>query len=226
MKKSSYFKSSLIVAVSGLAASAGHAAVVSIGYDVTVVGEAGGDLAFDITGDAVDDYKALFAGESKPQINNFGGGINQIFLNTINDDDHNTLPVLVEGMVVGPDLAVTLGGVMADQGFFYENWNSNLWGDWGGTPAGANPPDPVVGPISGYVGLAIPTDGTLTDFNYGYAHFTVDVTQGVNNSITLLATGYETELNTPITIVPEPSVAALVAGALGVMGLRLRRARR
>jgi hypothetical protein len=228
MKRNHYFKSSLVVAASGLAAGVGHAEVITTDYNTTVVGTAGGELSFDITGDLALDYRIHFAAETKPQITtiNFGaGGINQIFLNSPGDDDHGTLSVLTEGAFVD---ATLLGGVTRDQGFLFENWNKNFYGDWGGTPAGASAPGTLAGPITGYVGLAIPTDSSLTAFNYGYAHFTIDMTQGANAYITLLDTGYESTVNQGITItaVPEPSSAALlVTGAAGLLALRRRRAR-
>lgn len=237
MKTNQYFKSSLAVAASGLSVGVSYAGVTTISHNVSLDYDSAGSptIAFDITGDATDDYQFLFANNNaqKPQLttSNFGaGGINQVFLNSPSGDDYNTLPVLSAGTEVGPDLAGSLGGVTFEQGFFYQNWNANSYGDWGGTPAGASAPDPVQGPISGYVGLAIPTDDTLSDFNYGYAHFMVDVREAANDpavaSVTLLETAFEMDVNKLITIVPEPTVAALVTGALGVLGLRLRRARR
>jgi len=227
MNKTHYFKSSLVLAASGLAVNAGHASVTTFTYggpSYTSTNGAPSNVLFDISGDAVNDYQFHFAAELKPQLYSADGesGMNRIFLNSPAGDDGNTLAVLGLGTVVDLSLSADVNA----QSFFYQNWNNNHWGDWGG-PGGATAPDPVQGPITGYVGLAIPTDGTFTDYNFGYAHFTVDMT-AATPYVTLLDTAYETTVNQAITIaaVPEPSSAALlVTGAAGLWALRRRRAR-
>jgi len=74
--------------------------------------------------------------------------------------------------------------------------------------------------VTGYVGLAIPREGG--DYNYGYAHFSVNV-QG--KFMELHDFAYETELNTPITVVPEPATVHLLLGATGLLAARTRRSR-
>jgi PEP-CTERM motif len=234
MKKTYYFKSSLVLAASGLSVSASHGSEVYLNYGGpanTVT--SGSTLNFDVTGDSASDYTLLFAASSKPQITTFNFNtatptINEVFLNSIASDDGNTLPVLALGTTINSALVGTLGGTLNNQGFFYQNWNNNRWGDWAG-PGGTSAPGSLVGPITGYVGLAIPTSSALTDFNYGYAHITVDMTAGAPY-ITLLDTGYETTVDQGITTtapVPEPTSAALLAaGAAGLLALRRRRSLR
>lgn len=233
MKKlsSKYFKASLAAAAAGLTASAGQASVITIDHNQTLAA-ADGNVTFDITGDSVDDYAFLFANNNleKPQITSsefYTGGINRVCL-PVAGQEQRTLPVLPSGQVIDENL---FGGVTLNEAFFYRNYeqDTTYYGDWGG-PGGIAAPNPVQGPIEGYVGLAVPTDAALTSFNYGYAHFVVDVRNAVgatpSASVTLLDTGYETEVNTAITtpIVPEPSsLAAFVAGAVGLAGLRRRR---
>lgn len=232
--KTQYFTSSLVVAASGLAASSyGQSDVVTLTYDETLTYSSSSDvtLNFGLTSPTAYAYYVHFPGSGpvalKPQLVSYGGtttGLNEIFLNSSADDDHRTLPVLTAGTTVGAGLTPYL----SNQGFFFQNWNQDYYGDWGGT-GGTAEPSPIVGPITGYVGLAIPTSSADTDFNYGYAHFSIDMTQG-NPTVTLLDTGYEPTVDQAITIpgaVPEPSsIALLAAGATGLLALRRRRALR
>lgn len=207
---SKYFKASLAVATSGLAASASSAAVVKTTYDTVLNYSDGGEVAFDINEDEVDDYQFAYAGNNsqKLQITSTSFGSTEVVHNQIclpaADADHSTLSVLSAGEVVGPDL---YGGVTLDEGFFFQNWNQNYWGDWGGT-GGAAQPDPIQGPVAGYVGLAIPTDETLTSFNYGYARFETDFRDALGDppggTIILRDTAFETQVDTPITIAAPP----------------------
>jgi len=237
MIKAQYFKSSLVVAASGLAVGS-QAQNVLITYNQTLT-PSSPIFSFDVTGDGAADYSIVFAGSNnslKPQLYANGGpggtaGVgtgtdNEVFLNSAAGDDHNTLPVLAAGTVVSGSLAATLGGVLNDQGFFYQNFNNDYWGNWGGT-GGAAAPSPVVGPITGYVGLALPVAGSPGNYNYGYAEFTVNETLATP-TLELLNTGYDPLVNDPITIpVPEPtSIALLAAGATGLLALRRRRSLR
>jgi len=239
MIKVQYFKSSLVVAASGLAVG-GHAQNVFITYNQTITPSSSA-FNFDVTGDGTADYDMVFANSSstsqKPQIYAYpasggSGGVgpgtdDEVFLNSAAGDANNTLPVLTAGTVVSGALASTLGGVLNDQGFFYQNWNQNRWGDWGG-PGGSVAPSPVVGPITGYVGLALPVAGSPGHYNYGYAEFTVDETLSTP-TLELLNTTYDPVADQPITItaVPEPaSIALLAAGATGLLALRRRRSLR
>ena len=233
MTKAQYFKSSLVVAASGLAANVSHAQLVTETYNYTFPSTSASPYGFDVNGDSTPDYNICFANGSslKPQIFATGGpggsgGVgtgtdNEVFLNSAAGDDHNTLPVLTSGTVVNAALATTLGGVLNDQGFFYQNYNNNYWGNWAGS-GGATAPGTPVGPITGYVGLALPAVGG--GYNYGYAEFTVDMTQSLP-TFELLNTVYDSVANEAVTIapVPEPtSVALLAAGAAGLLTLRRR----
>lgn len=239
MKYRNYLKTSLTVAASGLAAPVGHAQLVTETYNYTFPSSSASPYGFDVNGDSTPDYSICFANGSnlKPQIFQTGGpfgsgGVgpgtdNEVFLNSAAGDDHNTLPVLTPGTVVNAALATTLGGVLNDQGFFYQNYNNNYWGGWAG-PGGAAAPSTPVGPITGYVGLALPVAGSPGSYNYGYAEFTVDMTQSFPR-FELLNTAYDPVANEAVTIAPAPeptSVALLAAGAAGLLALRRRRSLR
>ena len=213
--RSKYFKASLAAAASGLTMSTAHGVVVTTVHDTTSNWNADStpDLTFDVTADGVDDYNFLFAGNNaqKPQITTTsfnGGGANKIFL-TDPSPDISTLPVLTTGTTVDASL---LGGSLLNEAFFYMNWNSNHYGDWGG-PGGATAPSPIEGPVEGYIGLALDAgDGNV---NYGYAHCALDVRNATaaiaSASFSLYETAFETDVNTAITIAePPPKVTIQV----------------
>jgi hypothetical protein len=205
-KYSKYLKTS-IAAASGVAASSAQAIVVQIDHGTKTSQSAPGDgnLLFDITGDTQPDYQLLYAGDNgaKVQITSVGGpaGPNQILMPNATPD-FSVLPVVAAGTTIDSNLFGPSTPMLAES-FFFQNWNQNRWGEWGGTPGGTPPgsaaPDPIVGPIEGYVGLAIPAGGG--GFNYGYAHIVNDQT---TQEITLMDTGFETQANTPITIAQPP----------------------
>ena len=239
MTKAQYFKSSLVVAASGLAANVSHAQLVTETYNQTIASSTASPYGFDVNGDSTPDYYICFANNNsqKPQIFAAGGpggsgGIgtgtdNEVFLNGPAGDDHNTLSVLAVGTTINSSLTASLGGVLNDQGFFYQNYNKNAYGDWAG-PGGASAPSTPVGPITGYIGLALPVAGSPGSYNYGYAEFTVDMTQSFP-TFELLNTTFDSVANEGVTIapVPEPtSVALLAAGAAGLLALRRRRSLR
>ncbi|QDU58948.1 PEP-CTERM sorting domain-containing protein [Aeoliella mucimassa] len=206
--RSRYFKVSLAAAASGLTMGSAHAVVVTTVHDSTSPWNAADspEIDFDITADGVDDYQLLFAGNNaqKPQITTLGfngDGQNQIFLPNA-DENVRTLEVLSTGATIDSSM---YSGTMLNEAFFYLNWNNNHYGNWGG-PGGATAPDPIQGPVEGYVGLAVAAgDG---NFNYGYAHVGIDVRNAMaalaGASISLYETGYETEVNTAITIAEPP----------------------
>lgn len=243
MKKShsKYFKASLAVAASGLSVSSAHAAVISTQHNETLNWnpDSTSELSFDITADGTDDYKFVFSNNNvlKPQITSadFGAGdTNKILFPEVDADldaegiqQSKTLPVLSEGTTIDGSL---FGGHSLEEAFFYLNYDENFYGDWGGTPTGSpigkEAPNPVIGPVEGYVGLAV--DAGEGNYNYGYAHVRVDMS-GVDDaaqsaSVTVICSGFETEVNTAVVAencIPEPSTIALLAsGAVGLASLR------
>lgn len=228
MKKShsKYFKASLAAAASGLTMGSAHGVVITTAHDAVLNWDpnATPEVPFDITSDGTDDYKFLFPNNNaqKPQITtaNFGGGgTNQILFPEVDADlaaggmqQSKTLPVLNSGATIDGSL---FGGHSFDEAFFYQNYDANFYGDWGGTPTGTpvgkEPPSPVVGPVEGYVGLAVDAGGG--NLNYGYARFRVDVSNATSNpaaaSLVLLDSAYETDVNTPITIAAPPAKMTL-----------------
>lgn len=246
-----YFKASLAAAASGLTVSTAQAAIITTAQDSTLVWDLDditpNELSFDITGDATDDYRFTFQDNNarKPAIQSYpfpgrdaGNYAQQQIMLPLVDvagKPSNTLPVLPDGATVDSSL---FGGYSFQEAYFFMNYEKNYYGDWGGPGGDAiNPGDnsipptfPVEGPVEGYVGLRIETAQGSGQWNYGYAHVRVDVTGAVVEEgglpgarITLLGTGYETEVDTPISIVsvPEPaSLSAFVLGAVGLAGLR------
>ncbi|QDU58950.1 PEP-CTERM sorting domain-containing protein [Aeoliella mucimassa] len=220
-----YFKASVALAASGLTAGAANAAVIETTHNETLTFSSGGELAFDITGDGVDDYRFLFANNSsrKPQITttNFDAGGTNLVAMPDSQEDVRVLPVIAAG-----DTVVLSNYDLLDESYFFQNWNQTAYGDWGG-PGGTEEPDPIVGPVEGYVALAMPAD--TGGYNYGYLHVAADMRESGDGTgeatITLLDSAYETvakaHLVGDITVVPEPSTwMLLVSGAAGVAALR------
>lgn len=220
MKKINCFNPSMMIAASGLAVGSGQAAVTVINHDQTLTFTAteGESISFDITGDALSDYRFVYANNngSKPQITSdpFGGETyspEQIMM------PDSTSKVLPADLGVGSTVDVSLyAGVSLREGFFFRNYDDNAFGEWGGPDTGA-----PVGPIAGYIGLKIETGGEGSGlWNYGYAHVEIDVPA---ETMTVFETAYENVQGQSITIVPEPSVTGLAAGAIGLATLRRRR---
>ena len=229
MKKyhSQYLKASVALATAGLSAGVGNAAVIETTHNQTLSFTGGGELAFDITGDSTDDYRFLFANgnSQKPQITTTGfnsAGSNLIAMSD-SQEDSRVLSVIPAG---GTANMAQLD--LLDESFFYRNWNQTAYGDWGG-PGGATAPDPIEGPVEGYVALVMPSAAGL---NYGYLHVEVDMRDSGDGTgeatVTLLDSAYETGLNQhllgAISVVPEPSTLVLLAsGAAGIAALRRRK---
>ena len=225
-----YLKASLAVAASGLSAEAAQAALVITDHNISTSQSVAGDgnLPFDVNADSLPDYQLLYANDNgaKVQITAapFGDPLdptqNQIMMPDASAN-RRVLPVLSGGTSIDASL---YGGVGLNEAFFFQNYETDAnmyFGDWGGTPAGVAAPDPIVGPIEGFVALKLP-DGS-GNFNYGWAQI---INDQPNETITLVRTGYETEVNTSVVtpdLIPEPStVALLVTGAAGVAALRRR----
>ncbi|WP_193212327.1 hypothetical protein [Luteolibacter marinus] len=221
MKQPKHLKSSMAVAVAGLSAGTGQAAVSVINHDLTLTytGTTDEQVSFDITGDGNADYRFVYANNNntKPQITSFpfeGGGTyepNQVMMP---DSGSKVLPAdLSLGTIVDGSL---YGGVSLWEAFFFKNYDENAFGTWGGADTG-NP----IGPVEGYIALRIETGGEGSGlWNYGYAHVSIDVPAG---TMTVFDTAYQDVQGQGITIVPEPSVGVLAVGALGLASVRRRR---
>lgn len=218
MKKSKHFRSTIVVAASGLAAGGSQAAIIVTPHNLTLTSTEGGQISFDITDDSVDDYTFVYANgnQTKPQVTSAdfgGGGTSSLMQIMMPDTATKVLPAdLQVGSVVNGSL---YGGLSFWEAFFFENFDQNAFGDWGG--ADPNAPE---GPVEGYIALRIETGEGSGVWNYGYAHIRIDVPGG---TMTVFETAYEDIADQAITIVPEPSVAALAAGACGLAALRRRR---
>ncbi|WP_193212329.1 choice-of-anchor D domain-containing protein [Luteolibacter marinus] len=193
-----YFTSSLAVAATGVCTNTSRGSVVITPQNTSFTHAGGGQLSFDITGDADPDYSFVYANNNntKPQLTSEpfpGGGAYA--------PEHIMMPNITS-KAVPADLAVgsvidgsLYGGMSFWEGFLFRNFDNNAFGEWGG-PDTDNP----TGPVEGYIALRIETGGQGSGtWNYGYAHVRVDVPGG---TIKVFETGYETDPNTAITIPP------------------------
>lgn len=211
MKPSSILKSSLAVSAAAMTANSAKAEVIYSG-PVDLFALDNTPVSFDLDFDGENDFDFFFGNNNseKPSIrtvnfSNNGPGQNLVFAK----NDLEGLPVLQVGAVIGEN---------GPENFYRETWFYRAWessegvvGDWYNADGET---------VTGYVGLAIPREGG--DYNYGYAHFSVNV-QG--KFMELHDFAYETELNTPITVVPEPATVLLLLGATGLLAARTRRSR-
>lgn len=78
-------------------------------------------------------------------------------------------------------------------------------------------------PAGSYIGFRARV-GATNDYNYGYFEVTWN---NVSNQFEILSGAYESTVNTPISVVPEPSASALTGiGALALGAGAIRRSRR
>jgi hypothetical protein len=208
-------RSSLVLSAATAAAGSASAEVIYSGpvnlsiYSSTPLETPG---YFDLTGDSVNDYKFLFSANnaSKPTLTSAAGDFSRLVLVDLNgttDAGSNGFPVTPAGVTID---AAYLNGGSYWEGWFYNNYDNQVSGDWYSDGFGA----------TGYVGLAVPGD---LGINYGWAQMNFDP---FLNALTLIDFAYETTPNTGIVTgaVPEPSSIALMAtGAAGLLALRARR---
>lgn len=194
--KTRYFTSSIALAATGACVPSADASVLNTPQNVTLSHEGGGQIDFDINGDADPDYSFVYANNNntKPQVTSApfpGGGAYAPEHIMMPDTTSKVLPTdLGVGSVIDGSL---YGGVSLLEGFFFRNFDQNAFGGWGG----ADPNNPT-GPVEGYIALRIETGGQGSgNWNYGYAHVVIDVPGG---TMKVLETGYETAVNTAITI--------------------------
>ncbi|HTI97401.1 MAG TPA: PEP-CTERM sorting domain-containing protein [Dongiaceae bacterium] len=235
-------KTLLAASSSVLAAGMAHGAVVTHFLNHTVnTGDAG--YNFDLNSDSTDDYKAFFDNNNaaKPCIlgasttsGSYPGTFpnptpfvfNELNMNAVApaSNDNNGVPVIPAGTAISSQFTVgsytlTIGDAGGDthgknEGYLYQNGENNTVGQW---PAGQD--------TFGYVGLAM-VDTSLSTTNYGWLELEFN---GINSTMTLIETGYETTpgtaIVTPPLTVPEPGTVALtgLGGALLVLARKKMR---
>jgi len=175
----------------------------------------GNPVYFDVNGDAVNDYRLLFAADntSKPSLTSaIENDLSKLVLvdtNGVTDEGAYGFPVTSTGTTID---STYLNGGSNWEGFFYMNGDNQLAGGYYNDGAGD----------TGYVGLAIPG---VNGNNYGWAQVSFIPS---SNLLILHDYAYETEAGVGIVTgaVPEPSsIALLAAGAGGLALLRAGRKR-